>query len=116
MNFPLVTWSATVGPVTVDSNPAFAAQTRYGFSIDSTTLKTAAYDSVPDYLRDALNAAHPGMVTKVEYVYTDGPGPSNSPLQVKYTYTAGANRVVDFGSVAMANIFGFETQIGRAHV
>ena len=37
MNFPLITWSGTVGPITVDGTP-FAAQTRYGFGIVSTTL------------------------------------------------------------------------------
>lgn len=117
MNFPLITWSATVGPVTVDgttpSGPAGTAQTRYGFGIDSTTLKTADADTVADYLRDAINAVYTGMVSSVEYIYTSGPGPSNSPLQVKWTYqvpVAGVDVVVDFGSVAMANKFGFATQ------
>ena len=110
MNFPLITWSATVGPVTVDSAPPYASETRYGFGIDSTTLKTAAADSIADYLRDAINAAYPGTVTKAEYIYTSGPGPSNSPLQIQWTYSTGSNIVVDFGSVAMANKFGFATQ------
>jgi len=117
MNFPLITWSATVGPIEVDGTtpplPFVNTQTRYGFGIDSTTLKTASLDSTADYLRDAINAVYAGMVSAAEYVYTDGPGPSNSPLQIKWTYqvpVAGVDVVVDFGTVAMANIFGFATQ------
>lgn len=110
MNFPLITWSDTVGPITVNGI-SYAAQTRYGFGIVSTTLKTAAADSVADYLRDAINAViGAGTVTTTTYNYTDGPGPSNSPLGITWAYTTGSNFTVDFGSVAMANIFGFDTQ------
>jgi hypothetical protein len=110
MNFPLITWADTVGPITINST-SYAAQTRYGFGIVSTTLKTAAADSVADYLRDAINTViGAGTVTTTTYNYTDGPGPSNSPLSVTWAYTTGSNFTVDFGSVAMANIFGFDTQ------
>ena len=107
MNFPLITWSDTVGPVTVGVT-VIASETRYGFGIDSTTLKTASADSVGDYLRDAINSVYANMITNVEYVYTDGPGPSNNPLQIKYTYSTGTNRTVTFPSLAMANKFGFD--------
>jgi hypothetical protein len=109
MNFPLITWADTVGPITVDSNTPYAAQTRYGFSVDNTTTKTAAYDSTADYLRDAINDAYPGTVLSTVYVYTDGPGPSNSPMQVQWTYSTGTDIVVDFGTVEMAAKFGFAT-------
>jgi len=38
MNFPLITWSATVGPIEVDGTtpplPFVNTQTRYGFGIE----------------------------------------------------------------------------------
>jgi len=110
MNFPLVTWSDTVGPITVNST-TFAAQTRYGFGIVSTTLKTAAADSVADYLRDAINTViGAGTVTTTTYDYSDGTFPANSPLGITWAYSTGASFTVDFGTVAMANKFGFATQ------
>jgi len=110
MNFPLVTWSDTVGPITVNST-TFAAQTRYGFGIVSTSLKTAAADSVADYLRDAINTViGAGTVTTTTYDYSDGTFPANSPLGITWAYTTGTSFTVDFGSVAMANKFGFATQ------
>lgn len=110
MNFPLITWADTVGPVTVNST-TFSAQTRYGFGIVSTSLKTASADSVADYLRDAINAViGAGTVTTTTYNYTDGPGPANSPLSITWAYTTGTSFTVDFGSIAMANKFGFVSQ------
>lgn len=116
MNFPIITWADTVGPINVDGNappaPYDVAETRYGFGINSTTLKTAAADTAADYLRDAINAVYAGMISAVEFVYTDGPGPSNSPLQVKFTYAvpvSGVDVVVSFGTIPMARKFGFET-------
>jgi hypothetical protein len=110
MNFPLVTWSTTVGPIDVNGTP-YSAQTRYGFGIVSTTLQTASADSVADYLRDAINTViGAGTVTTTTYNYTAGPGPANSPLSITWEYSAGADFTVDFGSVAMANKFGFATQ------
>ena len=110
MNFPLVTWSDTVGPITVNST-TFAAQTRYGFGIVSTTLKTAAADSVADYLRDAINTViGAGTVTTTTYDYSDGTFPANSPLGITWAYSTGTSFTVDFGTVAMANKFGFATQ------
>jgi len=110
MNFPLITWSDTVGPITVDSATPFSAQTRYGFGIDSTTLKTASSDSVGDYLRDAVNTVYAGAITEVLYVYTDGPGPANSPLAIQWTNTRTSPIVLNFGTVAKAIKFGFNTQ------
>jgi hypothetical protein len=49
------------------------------------------------------------MISAVEFVYTDGPGPSNSPLQVKFTYSTASNVVINFGTTAKANQFGFAT-------
>jgi hypothetical protein len=110
MNFPLITWADTVGPITVNGTP-FASQTRYGFGIVSTALKTASADSVADYLRDAINAViGAGTVTTTTYNYTDGPGPANSPLSITWAYTTGTSFTVDFGSIAMANKFGFVFQ------
>ena len=110
MNFPLVTWAETVGPITVNGTP-YAAQTRYGFGIANTVTKTAAADSVADYLRDAINAViGGGTVTTTTYDYSDGTYPANSPLGITWAYTTGASFTVDFGTVAMANKFGFNTQ------
>ena len=109
MNFPLITWSDTVGPITVNGGSAFASQTRYGFGITNTSTKNAAGDTVADYLRDAVNAQVTGAITSAVYVYTDGPGPSNSPLAISWNNTTGSNITVDFGTVAMANKFGFTT-------
>ena len=110
MNFPLITWSDTVGPVTVNGGSSFAAQTRYGFGVDNTSTKNAASDTVVDYLRDAINAeVGAGTIVTARYVYTDGPGPSNSPLQAEWFNTTGSSISVDFGTVAMANKFGFST-------
>ena len=110
MNFPLITWSDTVGPVTVNGGTPFPAQTRYGFGVANTTTKNAAADSVADYLRDAINAqVGAGTIVTAKYVYTDGPGPSNSPLQAEWFNTTGSSISVDFGTVAMANKFGFST-------
>lgn len=110
MNFPLITWSDTVGPVTVNSGSPFAAETRYGFGITNTSTKNAAADTVADYLRDAVNAeVGGGTIVVTSYVYTDGPGPANSPLAIQWTNTTVSNINVDFGTVAMANKFGFSS-------
>lgn len=110
MNFPLITWSDTVGPVTVNSGSPFAAETRYGFGITNTSTKNAAADTVADYLRDAVNAeVGAGTIVVTSYVYTDGPGPANSPLAIQWTNTTVSNINVDFGTVAMANKFGFSS-------
>ena len=110
MNFPLITWSDTVGPVTVNSGSPFAAETRYGFGITNTSTKNAAADTVADYRRDAVNAeVGAGTIVVTSYVYTDGPGPANSPLAIQWTNTTGSNINVDFGTVAMANKFGFSS-------
>jgi hypothetical protein len=110
MNFPLITWSDTVGPVTVNGGSPFAAQTRYGFGVDNTSTKNAAADTVVDYLRDAINAeVGAGTIVTARYVYNDGPGPSNSPLQAEWFNTTNSSISVAFGTVAMANKFGFST-------
>ena len=110
MNFPLITWSDTVGPVTVNGGTAFAAETRYGFGITNTSTKNAASDTVADYLRDAVNAqVGAGTIVVTSYVYTDGPGPANSPLAIQWTNTTASNINVNFGTVAMANKFGFSS-------
>jgi hypothetical protein len=110
MNFPLITWADTVGPVTVNGGSAFAAETRYGFGITNTSTKNAAADTVADYLRDAVNAqVGAGTIVVTSYVYTDGPGPSNSPLAIQWTNTTASNINVNFGTVAMANKFGFSS-------
>jgi len=110
MNFPLITWSDTVGPVTVNSGSPFGAETRYGFGITNTSTKNAAADTVADYLRDAVNAeVGGGTIVVTSYVYTDGPGPANSPLAIQWTNTTVSNINVDFGTVAMANKFGFSS-------
>jgi hypothetical protein len=110
MNFPLITWADTVGPVTVNGGSTFPAETRYGFGITNTSTKNAAADTVADYLRDAVNAqVGAGTIVVTSYVYTDGPGPSNSPLAIQWTNTTASNINVNFGTVAMANKFGFSS-------
>jgi len=115
MNFPLITWSESVGIINVDGNappaPYDAAQVRYGFGISSTSTKAAANDTAADYLAESINAVYAGMISAVEFVYTDGPGPSNSPLQVKFTYQTPSNVdvVINFGTTPQANQFGFAT-------
>jgi hypothetical protein len=110
MNFPLITWADTVGPVTVNGGTPFPAATRYGFGISNTSTKDAASDTVADYLRDAVNAqVGAGTIVVTSYVYTDGPGPSNSPLAIQWTNTTASNISVNFGTVAMANKFGFSS-------
>jgi hypothetical protein len=110
MNFPLITWADTVGPVTVNGGSPFAAATRYGFGVDNTSTKNAAADTVADYLRAAVNAqVGAGTIVVTSYVYTDGPGPSNSPLAIQWTNTTASNINVNFGTVAMANKFGFSS-------
>lgn len=118
MNFPLITWSDTVGIINVDGGappaPYDVAQTRYGFGINSTTTKAAASDTAADYLAESINAVYSGMISAVEFVYTDGPGPSNSPLQVKFTYAVpvpGVDVVINFGTIVKARQFGFDTAI-----
>jgi hypothetical protein len=110
MNFPLITWADTVGPVTINGGSPFAAQTRYGFGVNNTSTKNAAGDTVADYLRDAVNTGvGAGTIVVTSYVYTDGPGPSNSPLAIQWTNTTNSNINVNFGTVAMANKFGFSS-------
>ena len=110
MNFPLITWADTVGPITINGTLYNVSEQRYGFGIDNTTTKNAAGDSVADFLRDAVNSVvGAGTVVVASYVYTDGPGPANSPLAIEWTNTTNSNISVDFGSVAMANKFGFSS-------
>lgn len=113
MNFPIIAWSDTVGIINVDGNappaPYDQAQVRYGFGINSTSTKAAANDTAADYLAESINAVYPGMISAVEFVYTDGPGPSNSPLQVKFTYSTPSNVVINFGTTPKARQFGFDT-------
>jgi hypothetical protein len=113
MNFPIITWSDTVGPVTVDgidpTAPYDEAATCYGFGISNTSTKAAASYTAAYYLAESINNVYPGMISAVQFVYTDGPGPSNSPLQVKFTYSTASNVVINFGTTAKANQFGFAT-------
>lgn len=110
MNFPLITWADTVGPITINGTLYNVSQQRYGFGIDNTMTKNAAGDSVADFLRDAVNSVvGAGTVVVASYVYTDGPGPANSPLAIEWTNTTASSISVNFGSVAMANKFGFSS-------
>jgi hypothetical protein len=114
MNFPIITWSDTVGPVTVDGAapgpPYDAAETRCGFGISSTFTKAAANDTAADYLAESINDVYPGAIDAAYYVYTDGPGPSNSPLLIVWRNTRTSPIVINFGTVAKAIKFGFNTQ------
>ena len=110
MNFPLITWADTVGPVTINGTPYDVTEQRYGFGINNTITKNAAGDTVADFLRDACNTViGAGTIVVTSYVYTDGPGPSNSPLAIQWTNTTASNISVNFGTVAMANKFGFSS-------
>ena len=113
MNFPIITWSDTVGPFTVDgatpTSPYNGAQTRWGFGISNTTTKQASSDSVASYLLSAVNTVYAGAITEALYVYTDGPGPSNSPLGIVWRNTRTSPIVLNFGTVAKAQKFGFDT-------
>lgn len=110
MNFPLITWADTVGPVTINGTLYDVTSQRYGFGIDNTSTKNAAGDTVADFLRDACNSViGAGTIVVTSYVYTDGPGPSNSPLAIQWTNTTASNISVNFGTVAMANKFGFSS-------
>lgn len=110
MNFPIITWADTVGPITINGTLYDVSQQRYGFGIANTTTKNAAGDTVADFLRDAVNSVvWSGTVVVTSYVYTDGPGPANSPLAIEWTNTTASNISVNFGSVAMANKFGFSS-------
>ena len=110
MNFPLITWADTVGPITINGTLFDVSQQRYGFGITNTSTKNAAGDTVADFLRDAVNSVvGAGTVVVTSYVYTDGPGPANSPLAIQWTNTTASNISVNFGSVAMANKFGFSS-------
>ena len=110
MNFPLITWADTVGPITINGTPYNVSQQRYGFGITNTSTKNAAGDTVADFLRDACNSViGAGTIVVTSYVYTDGPGPANSPLAIQWTNTTSSNISVNFGSVAMANKFGFSS-------
>ena len=72
MNFPLITWADTVGPITINSTLYNVSQQRYGFGIDNTTTKNAASDTVADFLRDAVNSVvGAGTVVVTSYVYTE---------------------------------------------
>lgn len=114
MNFPLITWSDTVGPFTVDgatpTAPYDAALIRYGFGVSNTTTKQASSSSVASYLLSAVNTVYAGAITEAIYVYTDGPGPSNSPLGIFWRNTRTSPIVLNFGTVAKAIKFGFNTQ------
>jgi len=109
MNFPLITWAETVGPITVNGGSPYPAATVYGFGVINTTTKQAASNTVGKYLQDAVNNLLAGAVTQALYIYTDGPGPSNSPLGIFWNNTTNNPITVDFGTVAMANKFGFDT-------
>jgi hypothetical protein len=109
MNFPLITWADTVGPITVNGTASIDAELAYGFGISNTATKEAASDTVAVYFKNAINDVISGAITTTKYVYTDGPGPANSPLQIEWTNTTGSGINVDFGTIAMANKFGFVT-------
>jgi hypothetical protein len=113
MNFPIITWSDTVGPFTVDGAtpvaPYDAAATCYGFGISNTSTKAAASYTAAAYLLGAVNTIYAGAITAATFEYTDGPGPSNSPLVIRWTNTRTTAIVLNFGTVAKANQFGFAT-------
>jgi len=114
MNFPLITWSDTVGPFTVDgatpAAPYNVATTCYGFGVDDTSTREAAIDTAAAYLTGAVNSVYPGAITETIFQYTDGPGPSNSPLGIVWRNTRTTAIVLNFGTVAKAIKFGFNTQ------
>ncbi len=112
MNFPLVTWSDTVGPVTINGiTPAYpAASDVYGFGVANTLTGVAAANTVADYLKTAINnKVGAGTISTATYVYSDGTFPSNSPLVIQWVNTTTSSITVNFGSVAMANKFGFDS-------
>ena len=116
MNFPLITWADTVGPINVDGEspgpPYDAAETRWGFGISNTTSKAAAADTVADYLMGAVNnVMGAGTIDAAYYVYTDGPGPSNSPLSIVWRNTTASPIVINFGTTPKARMFGFDTAV-----
>jgi hypothetical protein len=113
MNFPLITWSDTVGPFTVDGAtpvaPYDAAATAYGFGISNTTTKEAASYTAAAYLLAAVNTIYAGAITAATFEYNDGPGPSNSPLVIRWTNTRTTGINLNFVNIANANKFGFAT-------
>lgn len=110
MNFPLVTWAEVVGPVTINGTPYTTVEYRYGFGIANTVTKDAASDTIVDYLRDAINAVvGSGTVNVARYIYSDGTFPANSPLNAEWINTTSSPVSINFGSVAMAQKFGFTT-------
>jgi hypothetical protein len=113
MNFPLITWSDTVGPFSVDGAtpvaPYDAAATCYGFGISNTTTKEAASYTAAAYLLAAVNTIYAGAITAATFEYNDGPGPSNSPLVIRWTNTRTTGINLNFVNIANANKFGFAT-------
>lgn len=114
MNFPLITWSDTVGPINVDGNlpsaPYDAALTRWGFGVSNTTTKEADVDTVADYLKESVNdVIGAGTISEALYVYTDGPGPANSPLGIRWSNTSVNSISINFGTLPKALKFGFDT-------
>lgn len=110
MNFPLITWETVVGPITVNGTLYNSTQSRYGFGITNTVTKDAAADTIADYLRDAINSVMGvGTVVVARYVYSDGTYPANSPLAIEWVNTTNTAIPIDFGSLAMAQKFGFSS-------
>lgn len=110
MNFPIITWSDTVDLTDVNGNTSGSAETRWGFGVSNTTTKESDVDTVADYLKVRVNnVIGAGTISEAIYVYTDGPGPANSPLGIRWANTSVSSISINFGTLARALKFGFDT-------
>ena len=120
-NFPLVTWPVALTGVTVTylSVPYNVADvTGYGFGVSNTSTGAASVDAggvvgsiVGNFVAAANTAITTGNPLSASYLYTNGTAPALGPLKASLAVSGFNSVVIDFGSVAMASVLGFSTQV-----
>lgn len=110
-NFPLVTWQVPRPAFIANGVPVPAPSSTlplpWGFGVSNATTGNVSTDSLAYSIRSGIFAAL-GLNVTAFYVYSNGTGPSASPLKVRLTSTVSPVTMV-FTTLADAYVCGFDT-------
>lgn len=112
MNFPLVTWQVNAPGATANngSGPVgFGNASLWGFGLASVPAMDPATDTLAGNLATALTAVG-CTINSASYDFDNNTTPSLSPLTMTFdVHTHGNVITLDFGTLANAAVWGFDT-------
>ena len=110
-NFPLVTWQVQRPAFTANGTPVPASSTLlpfpWGFGVSNPTTGAASTTSLAYSIRSGIFTAT-GLNVSAFYVYTNGTGPSTTPLKIRLSSAVSPVTMV-FATLADAYVCGFDT-------